>query len=723
MKPKLLFLNMAKEERLARRRVFRVEGMCCQDEILALKRSLGTLVGGDEHLHFDLVNSKMVVDTGANRCSDEEIISTVSKMGLKAQRWEDSKHLSINGITRDSLFIFSVTISALFLVAGFVVDVWYTETFGVNPAPFLYGGCAFLGFWRVLPKALAAIRSMRPDMNLLMVIAVSGAFLIGELFEGAMVSFLFAVSLLLESWSMQRARTAVEGLLSAAPNRVMVLIDGGRTRAMNPSEVVVGSLFLVKPGEIIPLDGEIVEGAGEINQAPITGESVPVAKGCGDTVFAGTVNSDGTLSIRSTKPAEDTTLATIARLVSEAQLKRSPSEKFVERFARVYTPSVILIALLVAILPPLFLGYPALDWVYRALVLLVVACPCALVISTPVSIVSGLTSAARKGVLIKGGEYLEASAYLKAVAVDKTGTLTKGEPQVVDLVPLNGHDESELLERAASLEASSQHPIATAIVSEARDRGIEFPRCTEFRNYPGKGSIAKFKNKKFWIGSHRFMEEMGQETPEVHEVANSLAEQGYTVVTIGNEEHVCGLITVADLPREGAGKVVESLRQRGVEIVMLTGDNLATATAIGKKLGISNVFADLLPNDKIELVQRMNNDYDSVAMVGDGINDAPAMAQATVGIAMGTAGSDLAIETADVALMSDELANIPWLIDHAKKTLSIIKQNIVLSLATKGIVLALSIVGYASLWAAIAADAGTSLLVIANGLRALKSSG
>lgn len=700
-------------------RAFKIHGMCCQDEVLSLKETIGELVGGEHLLRFDLVRSKMVVDARAKKCSDAEIIQAVAKLGLKGEPWDTRAATKVGAGIRDRPYLVIVCLSALLLALGFGIDSLWPDEFDLNPAPFFYGSCVLIGFRRIFPKAFMALRSLRPDMNLLMVTAVTGAFLIGELFEGAMVSFLFSVSLMLETWSMDRARTAVEKLLSSAPSHVMVLDEEGDASSAPPDEVVVGSLFLVKPGEVIPLDGKIVEGISEINQAPVTGESIPVTKSKGDTVFAGTINSDGTLIIKSTKMVGNTTLATVARLVEEAQLRRSPSEKFVERFARIYTPIVILLALTLAIFPPLAFSYPLEEWIYRALVLMVVACPCALVISTPVSIVSGLTSAARKGVLIKGGEHLEAIAHLRAIALDKTGTLTEGKPQVVKLIPLNGHSEEELLERAAALELSSQHPIAVSIVSEARERGITSTRCTDFRNYPGKGSNGLVRNKQFWIGSHRFMEEKGQETPEIHELANSLASQGHTVVAIGNEAHVFGLIAVSDVPRPHARELIRSLKDHEIKVVMLTGDNKPTADAIAKQLGIGETLSELLPEDKIALIQELHKKYRSVAMVGDGINDAPALAQATVGFAMGTAGSDLAIETADVSLMSDDLSKIPWLITHAERTLRIIKQNISISLLTKAVVFVLSISGYASLWMAIAADTGTSLLVIANGLRAL----
>jgi Cd2+/Zn2+-exporting ATPase len=409
-------------------------------------------------------------------------------------------------------------------------------------------------------------------------------------------------------------------------------------------------------------------------------------------------------------------------MVGEASSRRAPSEQWVERFARVYTPAVLAAAVVVLLVPPLLFGGSWTIWLYRSLVLLVIGCPCALVISTPVTIVAALAAAARNGVLIKGGTYVEAPAQLRALALDKTGTLTRGEPEVVDVIPLNGHTDVELLQRVAWMETRSDHPLARAIVNYAHARGIEPTAVEDFQIVQGKGATARIGDTQYWIGSHRYLEERGQETPEIHNRLDSLASAGRSVVVVGNERHVCGLITIADAVRPESRSVIEALRRAGIShVVMLTGDNAATARAIAEQTGIDEVRAELLPADKVSAVEELVKSYTYVAMIGDGVNDAPAMARATLGIAMGAAGSDAAIETADIALMSDDLSKLPWLMAHSKRTLAIVRQNILLSLSVKAVFVVATFAGFASLWAAIAADMGVSLLVIGNALRLLGS--
>ena len=442
------------------------------------------------------------------------------------------------------------------------------------------------GVWLVLPKAWGAIRRLQPDMNLLMTVAVVGALAIGEWFEAAAVAFLFSLSLLLESWSVGRARRAIAALMDLAPPTAWLLAADGSARQVSPQEVPVGAAFLVKPGERIPLDGKVLDGTSDVNQAPITGESVPVPKTPGEAVFAGTINGDGALRIESTRAASDTTLARIIRMVGDAQSKRGPSEQWVERFARVYTPTVMLLALAIFLVPPLVFGGAWAIWFYRALVLLVIACPCALVISTPVSIVAGIASAARQGVLVKGGAFLEAPAHLRAIAFDKTGTLTAGRPRVVEVVPLSGHNERELVERAAAMEQHSEHPIARAVLDYAEAHHFIPAPADDFQVLQGKGARATFDGREFWLGSHRYLEERGQETPEIHEQLETMSGKGQTVVVFGNASHVCGLVALADEVRPAAAATLAELRAAGIEhLIMLTGDNRPTAEAVAAKTG------------------------------------------------------------------------------------------------------------------------------------------
>ncbi len=715
---------------------FKVEGMDCAEEVAILKRELGPLAGGEDRLTFDLLRGTMTVRLESEHPSADDIIQAVSHTGVRIKVLENGKQVAPEQPHRTSwlrpvltaasgVFTFTAFITHA-SIAGGIASALGAEGMGVThqvplTARALYTLAVISGVWLVLPKAWFALRRFRPDMNLLMTVAVCGAVAINEWFEAATVAFLFAVSLLLESWSVGRARRAVEALLENAPTTAHIKHPDGTEEQVPAEAVPIGSTIIVKPGERIPLDGRVAQGDSRVNQAPITGESVPVVKTTGDEVFAGTVNGDGALEIQTTKVAADTTLAHIIRLVGEAQSRRAPSEQWVDRFARVYTPAVMGLAVLLFVLPPLVLSGAWGVWFYRSLVLLVIACPCALVISTPVSIVAALAASASRGVLVKGGVYMEAAGRLKAFAFDKTGTLTEGRPKVVEVIPLATHNERELLERAAAMEARSSHPVARSIIEYADDRGIEVLAADDVQALQGRGVTARFNAKSYWLGSHRYLEERGQETPNVHQKLEEMSGAGRTAVVVGNDSHVCGLIGIADAVRSDTKQIIQTLRDTGIShIVMLTGDNSGTAQAIASETGVDEFRAELLPEDKVTAVEALVSRYGDVAMVGDGVNDAPAMARASLGIAMGAAGSDAAIETADIALMSDDLSKLPWLIRHSRRTLAIIRQNIALSLAVKALFVLLTVIGYASLWAAIAADMGTSLVVIFNGLRLLR---
>lgn len=720
-----------------RRLQFKVRGMDCAEEVAALKSGLGHLVGGTENLVFEILKGKMTVLRPPSGLTEEAVIRAVERTGMRAELWRELDEKSAEKtlwrkrgrtiLTGCSGFLTAIGFAVHAALAGGIAAAVGSEGMGVaHEVPWLARVLYFLaivsGGWYVAPKAWFALKRLRPDMNLLMTIAVVGAISIGEWFEAATVSFLFGLSLALEAWSVGRARRAVEALLNLSPTQVRLLREDNREVVIAAEEVPVGSRFIVRPGERLPLDGLVLEGTSQVNQAPITGESLPVLKERSAQVFAGTVNGDGALVVQSTKPAGETTLAQIGRMVREAQSRRAPSEQWVEQFARVYTPVIFSVALFVAVLPPAVFGESWIPWFYRSLVLLVIACPCALVISTPVSIVAALTASARNGVLVRGGSYMEAPASLRAVALDKTGTLTEGKPRVVRVVPVNGHSEVELLARAAALESRSDHPLAQAIVAYAQQRGVGFAPAEDFQIQPGKGATGRFNGKNYWLGSHRLLEERGQETPEVHRQLERMTEAGRTVVVVGTDHHVCGFIGLADAVRPNAKDSIHALRKAGIRhVVMLTGDNRGTALAIASETGVDEVLAELLPADKVTAVEKLVTRYSRVAMVGDGVNDAPALARATVGIAMGAVGSDAAIEAADVALMSDDLSKLSWLIRHSRKTLVIIRQNIVLSLAVKALFVVLTFVGLASLWAAIAADMGVSLLVIVNALRLVRS--
>lgn len=718
---------------------FKIRGIDCAEEVEALKRELSPLVGGEDNLAFDILSGRMTVLAAPESVTADAIRRAVARTGMRAIPWEEFCAGEVCAVEetfwqrRGRLLM--VLASGILLVAGFLFHAILHWSFidaltgggveaHVHPlvSVLLYTGSVVTGAWFIVPKALISARNLRPDMNLLMVIAVIGAAAIGEWFEAATVAFLFAVALFLESWSVARARRAISALMEIAPTKARYIRpDNDKVEEKPVAEVPPGVTVLVRPGEKVPLDGIVTKGATTVNQAPITGESVPVAKEIGDEVFAGTINNQGAFEFKSTKAAGDTTLARIIQMVEEAQSRRAPSEQWVEKFARYYTPLMLLLAVAVAVIPPLAFGGEWIVWLYRALVILVIACPCALVISTPVSIVAGITSAARAGVLIKGGVYLEAPAHIGAVALDKTGTITHGHPLVQEVIPFNKHTPQELLARAAALEANSEHPLAEAILRRARADGVEFAPAEGLQSIKGKGAEASINGRRFWIGSHRFMHEKGQETPEYHARAVELEGRGHSVVAIGSERHVCGLISVADGVREQAAAAVAALKQAGVRpVVMLTGDNEGTARAVAEESGVDEFKAELLPEDKVAAVESLVKEFRRVAMVGDGVNDAPAMAVSTLGIAMGAVGSDAAIETADIALMSDDLGKLPWLIRHSRRTLRIIKQNIAFALGVKAVFMALALIGAATLWMAIVADDGAALLVIFNALRLLR---
>lgn len=716
-------------------RSFKIRGMDCAEEVAVLKRALGPVVGGAESLAFDVLNGRMSIAASAPAIDDREIIKAVAATGMTATLWRGHEAGAGDGDKDRRTQALLTAASAACVALGMAAHVLYSANLGeafrlfinhagaATPWPEIAAYLAAIGFGGryVAPKALYAARNLRPDMNLLMTVAVIGAAGIGEWFEAATVAFLFSLSLTLEGWSVGRARRAIAKLLDLAPQTVRLIKPDGSEAETHVADVSVGDRFVVTGGERIALDGQIVAGSSSVNQAPITGESVPVEKQVGAQVFAGSVNGDGVLTVEVTKAANDTTLARIIRMVEEAHARRAPSEQWVERFARVYTPAVMALAIAVFVIPPLLFAGAWGAWFYRALVLLVIACPCALVISTPVSIVAALASAARAGVLVKGGAFIEAPARLRAIALDKTGTITRGEPEVVRVVPLDGHTEAQLLARGGALEARSTHPLAHAIIAHAKRIGVAPEAAADVQVLQGKGLTGRFDNEPFWLGSHRYVVERGQDTPEIAAQAEAMEADGKTVIAVGNERHVCGLIAVADTIRPDAGKIVADLHRQGIaHVVMLTGDNRVTAEAIARQVGIDEVHAELLPEDKLREVEALVAKYGEVAMVGDGVNDAPALARASLGIAMGAIGSDAAIETADIALMTDDISKLAWLVRHSKRTLSVIRQNIVFSLGVKAVFVVLTFAGMASLWGAIAADVGASLLVVFNALRLLR---
>lgn len=589
-----------------------------------------------------------------------------------------------------------------------------------------YALATLTGGLLVFPAAFKALKKARLDMNVLMTVAVTGAWLVGEGAEGAAVVFLFALSELLESWSVGRARRAIAALLKLTPQTALVRGADGIAKEVPVAEVTIGSEISVRSGSSIPLDGEVITGASSVNQAPITGESVPVEKQPGDPVFAGTINGEGSLTVRVTKAASDSTLARIIKLVEEAEEQKAPTQRFVDKFATIYTPAVFVVALLVALLPPLLMGGAWSEWTYRALVLLVIACPCALVIATPVSIVSGLTALARRGVLIKGGAHLEAVGKLRALAVDKTGTITQGRPQVTGVIALGDMSEEEVLRRAAAIDAHSEHPLAKAVVAAAQAKSITWVESTQYQSVTGRGATAIIDGHPHFIGNHKMAHELGICSPEIEARLTEIENQGQSLAILGHTPHegcegkILGILAIGDTMRPEAANALTLLHDAGIEkVVMLSGDNQRTVDAIARQAGIDEAYGDLMPEQKIEHIKRLMAEHHYVGMIGDGVNDAPALALASVGIAMGAIGSDTAIETADMALMQDDLTRVAEAIALGRRTLRIIQFNVAFALVVKAIFLILAFTGHTSLWLAILADTGATLLVIMNALRLL----
>ncbi|MGI9091037.1 MAG: heavy metal translocating P-type ATPase [Gemmatimonadaceae bacterium] len=722
-----------------RRAVFTVTGLDCADEVRLIEAKLGKLPGVNA-LQFDVVRHRLVVQ-GA--ITAPEVTRAVGELGMTARAdgeaapqgefWERRGRLAMTAA------------SGALLVIG--LGLGWTGVASRVTVPLLVLS-AIAGGWFIVPRGLRAARNRALDMNFLMSVAAVGAGAIGQWGEAASALFLFAIAQLLETYSMDRARNAIASLIDLSPTEAIVRRDG-QDVVVPVADVDIGETILIKPGQRIPLDGVVIAGRSAVDQAPITGESMPVDKETGADVFAGSINTQGSLEVRITKHVEDTTLARIIHAVEEAQSTRASSQAFVDRFATIYTPAVVGAAILLAIVPPL-LGLGSWHvWLYRSLTMLVVACPCALVISTPVTIVSGLAGAARAGILIKGGIYLEHAAAVTVMALDKTGTLTRGRPAVTDVIPLDevmdtpegemsariletgANDRAasralEVLQLAAAVERHSEHPLARAVLAEARARGVAPLEAAGFEALVARGARATVSDRTVYLGNERLVREHRLVSHQLEKILRRLETEGKTPIVVWadhksrgeSRREALGVIAIADQIRPEARSAISALMALGIRPVMLTGDTAGTAHAVARQLDITEVHAQLLPEDKVRLVRELGTAGERVAFVGDGVNDAPALATAAVGIAMGAAGTDVALETADVALMGDDLSKLPVTIRLSRTTLSIIKQNVIFSLVVKSVFLVLAVTGFATLWMAVAADMGASLAVVANGLRA-----
>ncbi|AEW52319.1 cadmium translocating P-type ATPase CadA [Legionella pneumophila subsp. pneumophila ATCC 43290] len=696
---------------------FFVAGLDCPAEEQLIRKQLQD-IPEVEQLDFNFIAEEVTIHH--RLASSEELQKRIEALGMSVRTLESTlpipqrKQLSLD---------FSWKIIGL---AGFLA------LFSELAAYFL---ATEQSIWTILPALLAiglsgpstfkkgwlALGTKTMNINSLMFIAIAGAVLIGEWPEAAMVTVLFALAERIERYSLDKARLAIRSLMQIAPEVASVKQDDGQWQTLAIEKVVPGAIFRVKPGERIPLDGVVISGQSTVNQAPITGESMPITKKVGDLVFAGTLNEHGAFEVQVSKVSGDTLLAKIGKAIEQAQADRAPTQRFVDQFSKYYTPIMVLMAFFVALIPPLAFGYPFYDSLYKSLTLLVIACPCALVISTPVTVVSGLAAAAKQGLLIKGGSYLEVGHRLRLIALDKTGTLTEGKPVVTDFIAWDENRTKEsLLLLAASLDSHSEHPVANALVQYWQQEQPQnaLLEIEQFSALPGRGVKGLVGQELYFVGNHQLAEDNQVCNHFVEQELKRLEEEGKTTVILSNATTVLAIFAVADTLRVTSQQAIAQLHERGIKTAMLTGDNAVTAQAIAKKVGIDEVNANILPAEKLQAINGLLDHYNSVGMVGDGINDAPALAKATVSFAMGK-GTDTALETADVALMNDNLARLPFYIDLSRKTARTLYQNISLSIAIKGIFFILALVGYATLWMAVFADMGASLIVVANGLRLL----
>ncbi|VVO18308.1 Cadmium-transporting ATPase [Pseudomonas fluorescens] len=697
----------------ARLSSFRIEAMDCPTEQTLIQNKLSKLTGVQQ-LEFNLINR--VLGVTHDLPGTEPIVEAIKSLGMQAEPMDQGAETPTPAPRKKPWWPL-----ALSGVGALLAEVIHFTGFAPNWVVAVIALVSILsGGLGTYKKGWIALKNRNLNINALMSIAVTGAVLIGQWPEAAMVMFLFTVAELIEAKSLDRARNAIGGLMQMTPDTATVLQADGIWLEQDVKTIGLGARVRVRPGERIGLDGEVLSGRSTIDQAPITGESLPVEKTLGDKVFAGTINLAGSLEYAVTAAADNSTLARIIHAVEQAQGARAPTQRFVDSFSKIYTPAVFILALAVAVIPPMFMGALWFDWIYRALVLLVVACPCALVISTPVTIVSGLAAAARKGILVKGGVYLEGGYKLDYLALDKTGTITHGKPVQTDYLSLDPTADASAPAIAAALAGRSDHPVSLAIAKAAVDNQTATLIVDNFEALGGRGVRGEINGQLYHLGNHRLVEDLGLCSPALEEKLFALEKQGKSVVLLLDSSGPLALFAVADTVKVSSREAILQLHDLGIKTLMLTGDNVHTAQAIAAQVGIDEAKGDLLPGDKLQAVEALYAQGHRVGMVGDGINDAPALARSEIGFAMAAAGTDTAIETADVALMDDDLRKIPAFIRLSRQTSSILKQNIALALVIKAIFLGVTFVGVATMWMAVFADMGVSLLVVFNGLRLLR---
>lgn len=697
------------------KQVYRIQGLDCANCARIFEQNVKNIDGvEDAKVNFGAAKITVIGDHKLEQVQEAGAFEKLQIIPVKAkQEMPEKSFWQKYGV---------LIISFMFLVVGYVSNYTIGEDSPVTIAAFLLS--IVIGGYSIFKVGLKNLTKLQFDMKTLMTIAIIGAAIIGEWSEGAVVVILFAISEALEHYSMEKARKSITSLMDIAPKTALVRRNG-KEMEVSVDDIVLKDIMVVKPGQKIAMDGKVVKGHSNVNQAAITGESIPVEKSIGDDVYAGTLNAEGMLEIEVTKLVDDTTIAKMIHLVEEAQGERAPAQAFVDVFAKYYTPAIIVVAFLVAIIPPLFFGGEWVSWIYQGLAVLVVGCPCALVISTPVAIVTAIGNAAKKGVLIKGGIHLEEVRKIKAIAFDKTGTLTKGVPAVTNYEVLSSGNREELFGKIAALEAFSQHPLSQAFVKKAEQDAIAYKsyEIEAFSSVIGKGIQGKVDGEQYYIGNAALLKEtVGVEQVEaIERQLKAYQHQGKTAMLVGKNNQIVAIVAVADEVRESSKEVLSALHAQGIEhTIMLTGDSAETAFSIADAVGVSRTEANLLPQHKLEKMKELKQQYEHVAMVGDGVNDAPALAAANIGIAMGGVGSDTALETADIALMGDDLHKLPFVIKLSKKTMSVIKQNITFALGLKLIALLLVVPGWLTLWIAIFADLGATLLVTLNSLRLLR---
>lgn len=693
---------------------YRIEGLSCPNCSAKFEKNVKAISGVTEaHVNFNV---------GKITVSGQVDISEIEAAGaFENLKISDENQREVSGEKENKLKEnWTLIVALIFIGAALTSQIVSGERATITIS--LYLVAIIIGGFQLFMEGIRDLFKLNFSMQLLMTIAIIGASIIGQWAEGSVVVILFSISETLEKFSMDKARQSIRSLMNIAPKEALV-VRGGKEFSIQVEDILVGDIMLIKPGQKIAMDGEIIKGHSSVNQAAITGESVPVEKKVSDDVFSGTLNEEGILEVRVTKLVKDSTISKIIHLVEEAQEERAPAQAFVDKFAKYYTPAIMLISLLVVVIPPTFFSGDWNTWLYQGLSLLVVGCPCSLVISTPVSIVSAISNAAKNGILIKGGIYLEEVGVLQAIAFDKTGTLTKGKPVVTDYVVIDETKKDSYFEMIASLESFSGHPIASAIMREVAKKELSTNQIVieDFLSVTGKGIKGKIQNVTYFVGSSKLFEEILDQSLTFKTTYEKLQRQGKTVLIFGTESEILAIIAVADEVRSTSQKVITQLHEAGIKhTIMLTGDNETTAQTIGQEVGVTEIKGALMPQDKLDCIKSLKNSYQKVAMVGDGVNDAPALAAASVGIAMGGAGTDTALETADVVLMGDGLEKLPFLIRLSRKTSGVIKQNLTLSLAIKLIALLLIVPGWLTLWLAIVADMGATILVTLNGLRLMK---